>query len=321
MLFLYLLLPLLLGWILDRILGDPRWLPHPIVAFGKMIAWAEKILNKGKNKVLKGAVVAILFPTVVFFVSLSLNIVFFLHCFWLGIVCNTILVFFGLAGKTLAEEVRNVFDSVAVSLPKGRIQIARIVGRDTSQLSEQQIKTAALETLSENLSDGVIAPLFWYVLGGVSGMLAYKMTNTLDSMVGYKSERYKDFGCWSARIDDVANFIPSRLTAFLMLLAVGKLSLLSFVKKYGKQHSSPNAGYPEAALAGILECRFGGGNYYFGKFVAKPYIGKNERLLVKNDMDNSIRINLKTEVVMLLLLGFLYLFGFMVVKSLWIGNL
>ncbi len=295
---LYMILPLVVGWLLDRILGDPVWLPHPIVAFGKMIVFAEKRWNKGINKVRKGAVVAILFPLLVFGGLFTINLVLFCYCFWSGVAINTLLVFFALAGKTLSKEVKGVFEAVEVSLPKGRTQIARIVGRDTSQLSEEQIKIAALETLSENLSDGVIAPLFWYMFGGTAGMLAYKMTNTLDSMVGYKSERYKDFGRWSAKIDDVVNYLPARLTALLMIVVSGKLNLWRFVKKYGKQHSSPNAGYPESALAGILDCRFGGGNYYFGKYVEKPYIGQTERKLTADDMKKAIKINLWAEVLM-----------------------
>ncbi len=144
----------------------------------------------------------------------------------------------------------------------------------------------------------MIAPLFWYAIGGTAGMLAYKMTNTLDSMVGYKSERYKDFGRWSAKIDDVVNYIPARLTALLMILVAGRPRLYAFIQKYGKQHSSPNAGYPEAALAGILGCRFGGGNYYFGQYVAKPYIGETERDLTTQDMRKAIKINFGAEVLM-----------------------
>lgn len=301
-LLLYLLIPLVVGWLLDRSLGDPENLPHPIVFFGKAIAWIERKWNKGKSKVIKGAIVAILYPAIVFHIGLSINYLMFVYCFWVGIIINTIFVFYGLAGKTLATEVKKVFEEVAVSVPNGRKQIARIVGRDTSELDEQQIKVAALETLSENLSDGVIAPLFWYGLGGVSGMFAYKMTNTLDSMIGYKSDRYRGFGRWSAKIDDVANYIPARLTALLMLCVSGKISLLPFVKKYSKMHTSPNAGYPEATLAGILNCRFGGGNYYFGKLVEKPYIGENNRELTLEDMQKSIHINFKSEILMVLLL-------------------
>ncbi|PVX50683.1 adenosylcobinamide-phosphate synthase [Balneicella halophila] len=305
-LFLYLFVPLVLGWLLDRIFGDPENLPHPIIFFGKAISWVEKKWNQGDSKIVKGGVVAIFFPLVVFILSSAVNIIMFLYCFWLGIIVNTIFVFFGLAGKTLAKEVEMVFEAVEVSLQKGREQIARIVGRDTSQLDEQQIKIAALETLAENLSDGVIAPLFWYALGGVPGMFAYKMTNTLDSMIGYKSEKYRDFGRWSAKIDDVANYIPARLTTLLMLIVSGKISLFPFVLKYGKMHTSPNAGYPESALAGILDCRFGGGNYYFGKFVEKPYIGENERELSMQDMQKSIKVNLKSEILMVIALIIFY---------------
>ncbi len=302
---LYMILPLLAGWLLDRLFGDPMWLPHPIVAFGKAISFAEKRWNNGTNKVQKGAVIAVLFPLVVFVVMLTVNVVLYHFCFWCGVAVNSLFVFFALAGKTLSKEVKDVFEAVAISLPKGREQIARIVGRDTSQLNEEQIKVAALETLSENLSDGVIAPLFWYAIGGTAGMLAYKMTNTLDSMLGYKSERYKDFGRWSAKIDDVANYIPARLTALLMIIVAGRPNLWKFVKKYGEKHSSPNAGYPESALAGILDCRFGGGNYYFGKYVEKPYIGETERDLTTADMRKAIRVNFGAEVLMV---GMLFLF-------------
>ena len=193
---------------------------------------------------------------------------------------QVLLIFYCLAGTTLVREVREVFRAVDRSLEEGRRQVARIVGRDTSGLSAQEVRTAALETLAENLSDGVIAPLFWYIILGVPGMIAYKMINTLDSMIGYRNERYSRFGCFAARLDDVANYIPARLTAFLMVAASGRFSLLLFVGKYGNQHASPNSGYPEAALAGILNCRFGGPHNYFGEEVWKPYIGEHERPLI-----------------------------------------
>jgi adenosylcobinamide-phosphate synthase len=197
-------------------------------------------------------------------------------------------------------------------LEEGRAQVARIVGRDTSQLSAQEVRTAALETLAENLSDGVIAPLFWLAVLGVPGMLAYKMVNTLDSMIGYRTERYKDFGCWAAHIDDVANYIPARLTALLMILSSSPITLhpspftlhpspFTFVRKYGRCHASPNSGYPEAALAAILDCRFGGPHYYFGQLFDKPYIGTNDRLLTTADMQKAVRVNRTAEVLMVLL--------------------
>ena len=213
---------------------------------------------------------------------------------------TVLLIFYCLAGTTLVREVREVFRAVDRSLEEGRRQVARIVGRDTSGLSAQEVRTAALETLAENLSDGVIAPLFWYIILGVPGMIAYKMINTLDSMIGYRNERYSRFGCFAARLDDVANYIPARLTAFLMVAASGRFSLLLFVGKYGNQHASPNSGYPEAALAGILNCRFGGPHNYFGEEVWKPYIGEHERPLTTEDMQIAIRINRCAEWMMIM---------------------
>ena len=297
------ILPLLIGWLLDLILGDPAWLPHPVVGFGKMISWGEHRLNQGLHRMLKGALLAIVLILIIFFAAwylrrllLSIDNVFV-------IIFDTIIVFFCLAGTTLIREVKAVFHALDRSLEEGRQQVARIVGRDTSELSAQEVRTAALETLAENLSDGVIAPLFWFALLGTPGMLAYKMVNTLDSMIGYKTERYKDFGCWAAHIDDVANYLPARLTAFLMIIASGKIKLLSFVWKNGCRHASPNSGYPEAALAGILNCRFGGPHYYFGQLFDKPYIGEQERLLTTDDMKKAVRVNRVAEILMIFMVS------------------
>ena len=276
------LISLLVGWLLDLLLGDPRWLPHPIVGFGKTIAFGEHRLNKGNHRMLKGALMAV--------------------C-----LIAALIVFFCLAGTSLIREVRAVFLALDRSLDEGRRQVARIVGRDTAELSPQEVRTAALETLAENLSDGVIAPLFWFALLGTPGMLAYKMVNTLDSMIGYKTDRYRLFGCWAAHIDDVANYIPARLTALLMVLVAGKPFLVQFVWRNGKNHASPNSGYPEAALAGILNCRFGGPHFYFGQLFPKPYIGENERPLTTRDLKTSIRVNHAAEIFMVLLVACRYL--------------
>lgn len=292
-------LSLLIGWLLDKYLGDPHWLPHPIVLFGKMIAWGEHKLNKGNNRVIKGAFLAIILVLIVFVLTGIIHLILLQFSLYGVLLFDSICIFFCLSGTTLIREVRQVFVAVDRSLDEGRKQVARIVGRDTSELSAREVRTAALETLAENLSDGVIAPLFWYLLLGVPGMLAYKMVNTLDSMIGYKNERYLLFGRFAAKMDDVANFVPARITAFLMILVSGKFSLISFVGRFGKQHASPNSGYPEAALAGILNCRFGGPNHYFGKVVDKPYIGTNERLLTTGDMRIAVRINQWTEVGMI----------------------
>ena len=294
---LFVILPLLLGWFLDLLIGDPAWLPHPVVGFGKMISFGEHRLNKGTHRKLKGALMAIVLISMVFAVAY----------FGLSILppfgrvgVDLILIFYCLAGTTLIREVRQVFLALDRSLDEGRKQVARIVGRDTSELSAQEVRTAALETLAENLSDGVIAPLFWFAILGIPGMLAYKMVNTLDSMIGYKTDRYRDFGCWAAHIDDIANYIPARLTALLMIVAAGKPRLTGFVWCNGSNHASPNSGYPEAALAGILNCRFGGPHYYFGQLFDKPFIGTNDRPLTTDDMRTAVQINRTAEVLMVL---------------------
>ena len=294
---LFVILPLLLGWFLDLLIGDPAWLPHPVVGYGKMISFGEHHLNKGTHRKLKGALMAIVLISMVFAVAY----------FGLSILppfgrvgVDLILIFYCLAGTTLIREVRQVFLALDRSLDEGRKQVARIVGRDTSELSAQEVRTAALETLAENLSDGVIAPLFWFAILGIPGMLAYKMVNTLDSMIGYRTDRYRDFGCWAAHIDDIANYIPARLTALLMIVAAGKPRLTGFVWRNGSNHASPNSGYPEAALAGILNCRFGGPHYYFGQLFDKPFIGTNDRPLTTDDMRTAVQINRTAEVLMVL---------------------
>lgn len=299
------LLALLFGWILDLLLGDPAWLPHPVVGFGKMIAFGEHRQNKGTHRKLKGAVLAIGLILATFAATwLLLYAISKLPSpLGEGLGVRLLLIFFCLAGTTLIREVREVFLALDRSLEEGRRQVARIVGRDTSELSAQEVRTAALETLAENLSDGVIAPLFWLALLGVPGMVAYKMVNTLDSMIGYRTVRYREFGCWAAHIDDIANYIPARLTALLMIIVAGRPRLAGFVWRNGCRHASPNSGYPEAALAGILNCRFGGPHYYFGELFDKPFIGENDRALTTEDMKKAIRVNRMAEVLMVVLVG------------------
>ena len=340
---------LLIGWLLDLLIGDPQKWPHPVVWFGKMIASGEKTLNKGNHRKLKGALMAIGLILFVFALAWMLRKVLGIFALFiydgtheqmyqiplLLYIFDAIAIFYCLAGTTLIREVRAVFLALDRSLEEGRKQVARIVGRDTSELSAQEVRTAALETLAENLSDGVIAPLFWLAILGVPGMLTYKMVNTLDSMIGYKTDRYRDFGCWAAHIDDIANYIPARLTALLMvapllspqlggrLLAQPSLpqsgevrrGLLRFVAKYGRNHASPNSGYPEAALAAILDCRFGGPHYYFGELFNKPYIGTNDRPLTTEDMKTAVRVNRTAEVLMVILTVAACLFAFLSIPS------
>jgi len=283
---------------MDRILGDPGGKLHPIALFGKIIAEGEKALNKDNDRGLKGTIFSIVLIVAVFSICQYILAWTYLVNSLLYSILIGLGVFFCLSGKTLIDEVKAVFVAVDRSTQEGRERLSRIVGRDTSQLNDQEIRTAALESLAENLSDGVIAPMFWFLLLGLPGMMAYKMVNTLDSMIGYKNERYIDFGKTAAKIDDVANYIPARITAYLMLFVSGNWNKRDFVTQYGKAHASPNAGYPEAALAAILDCQFGGTHDYFGKAVEKPYIGDNPRPLTTKDMEIAIQVNSNTELVM-----------------------
>lgn len=288
---------LLIAFVLDALFGDPRWLPHLIVLFGETIALGERVLNKGKGILIKGLLMTLVLVIAAYFLTFFL--IDWLTAFhpWAGNGFATVILFYSLANRTLIEEGQAVFRTLREEgLAAGRKRLSWIVGRDTVKLDEQQIRTATLETLSENLSDGVIAPLFYYFILGVPGAAAYKMINTLDSMIGYKSDRYIHFGKGAAKLDDLANYIPARLTALLMLLVIGKFKGLAFIFREGRQHASPNAGYPEASLAFILKCRFGGPNFYQGKLVDKPYIGNNPRTLSDDDLKTATYVNWSSSV-------------------------
>ena len=289
--------PLIIGWLMDLAFGDPKRLPHPVVLFGKLIAKGEKVLNRGNWRMAKGALLAVglvVATVVATWALLQLADAIYII---IGVAVRAILVFYCLAGTTLIKEVRDVFIALDRSLDDGRRQVARIVGRDTSELTREEVQKAALETLAENLSDGVVTPLFWYAIGGVPAMMGYKMVNTLDSMIAYHSPRYLRFGTVAARIDDVANYLPARITALLMILVAGRPGLIGFVVKYGPCHASPNSGWPEAALSGILGCRFGGPHKYFGEMFDKPYIGDTDRELFTEDMSKAVEINRRVEII------------------------
>ncbi|WP_119393321.1 adenosylcobinamide-phosphate synthase CbiB [Salinibius halmophilus] len=281
-------LALILAALLDKALGDPG-AGHPIVYFGKAISKGEKALNRGRYRKLTGSLLAGGMVAGVFLLVSLILIVSSWISPWLALAVNAVGAFYMLAYTTLVREARMVFEVLdEQGITAGRQQVARIVGRDTSQLTAQQVRQATLETLAENLSDGVIAPIFWFVVLGLPGMTAYKMINTLDSMIGYKTERYWQFGWAAAKIDDLANWLPARITA--ALIAANSRRAWAFIWRYGNQHASPNAGYPEAALAGRLNCQFGGPNDYFGQRVVKPYIGEVERVLTAEDMQKAVRI-------------------------------
>ncbi len=307
----YLFISVLIGATLDSFFGDPYSLPHPIRVFGNAIYYLNHKYNKGLHKKLKGSLVCIFLVTSAFLFFYFMN---FLLSDFPNILClwNAIFFYYGLSSHCLIKEGLKVENELIryengseIDLAKARKALSMIVGRDTSELTPHKIRSAVLETLSENLSDGVVAPIFFFFIGGIPLMFAYKMINTLDSMIGYKNEKYKDFGFFSAKVDDIANFIPSRLTALLMCL-VSLKNRIPFIIKYRHAHTSPNAIYPEAALAGILDCQLGGTNIYFGKIVEKEFIGNNPRTLLHKDVITTCVINAKVAFILYLSLAIYY---------------
>jgi len=276
--------PLLAGYVADLLLGDPRSWPHPIKAYGVAIHQGTRLLNKGRGRFWKGMLLTIVCCSFVY--AFFGSVQWALHRWWLPgyYIFSSIFVFFALANKSLLQEGQAVFTTLdKEGLEAGRRRLSRIVGRETGHLSAQQIRIAVLESMSENLSDGVIAPLLFYSIGGLPAMMLYKMINTLDSMIGYRNEPYRLFGRFAARLDDVANFIPARITALLMVLVTASPRGIKYLFRYGHAHASPNSGYPEAALAGILNCRFGGTNVYHGVPVTKPFIGTEDRVITHTE--------------------------------------
>ncbi len=270
------------AFILDFILGDPRWLPHPIVYMGKAISFFEIWFRRYvPNLLISGVFFAgFLILSTWFITSLVIQAAITIHPV-LGNGIKIILLFFCFSSTSLEKAAMQVHSSLEKNdLQKARENVAMIVGRQTQNLDERGITRASIETVAENFVDGFISPLFFALIGGVPLALAFKMVNTLDSMVGYKNEKYFLFGKASARIDDVANLIPARLSVFI----IGITSFLKSFKmgiraiktglKQGSLHKSPNAGYPEATFAGALKIRLGGPSYYYGTLVEKPYIGK-----------------------------------------------
>ena len=272
---------LLSAFLLDLAVGDPRWLPHPVVLMGKFISSGERFLWSGRTSrdFVSGMVLSLMLIALA--VGATWALVFALT-FLPPLIAFPLTA--GLASTTLAT--RGLLDAVtrietplrSDNLVKARENLAHIVGRDTSVLNQDKVLRASLESLAENTSDGIVAPLFYLFLGGIPLAMAYKAVNTLDSMIGYRTDRYLYFGKFAARLDDVANFIPARLTALFMVIATFLVRLdaglaLRILWRDHANHLSPNAGYPEAALAGALGIRLGGPSVYFGKEVSKPTMG------------------------------------------------
>ena len=292
---------------LDLLLGDPRRLPHPVVLFGNLIGWIERKWNKGRWRFLKGGVVAVVYPLGVLAAGWGVAWCAQAVGVWCSVLVATVFVFYGLANRSLIQEGGEVIRALREQgLEAGRKRLSWIVGRDTSELTPKEIYTAVLETMAENLSDGVVAPLFYYTIGGFPAMMAYKMVNTLDSMIGYRDERFRQFGCCAARLDDALNYFPARLTALFMAVVAYRRGVFRFILRNCYMHASPNSGFPESAMAGILDCRFGGAHVYHGLLVEKPYIGDNDREVGYADYLKAVQVNQRVTLLAVVLIVAIY---------------
>ena len=292
--------------LLDLFLGDPRWLPHPVVGIGRLINTLEKILRRSVGSERLGGILLLLL-TVGITAGVALGVIRGAYALspYAGLAAATILAWTCLAARSLHRESGLVAASLERNdLPGARRFLSYIVGRDTAELAAPEVWRGAVETVAENTSDGVIAPLFFLMLGGPVLALAYKAVNTLDSMVGYRNERYLLFGRASARCDDVLNLIPARLTGLLMtavapLVGHSGRGAWRIMRRDGRNHASPNSGIPEAATAGALGVRLGGTNVYFGKEVVKPTIGEPLRPLDVTAWRGAVRLMYGAEALLL----------------------
>lgn len=299
------------GYVLDLIIGDPHWLYHPVRLIGKMISWLESILLKEEysqaKKYKRGIVLAVLTPLITGIVTAGILAVCYYINIVLGCVVETIMCYQILAVKSLKTESMKVYYALKnEGIPQARQAVSMIVGRDTSQLDEHGITRAAVETVAENTSDGVVAPLFYMMFFGAVGGFVYKAVNTMDSMIGYKNDKYLHFGRFAAKMDDVVNFIPARAGGCLMVAAAGIAQLAEKCMGRNKdlshysmgnawkiflrdrmKHSSPNSAQTESACAGALKVSLSGDNYYFGRLVHKPQIGDSIRELEIEDIKRS----------------------------------
>ncbi len=275
------MIAIVLAIIIDRIIGDPRWLPHPVVGFGKLIARFDRRFNQGKHRRIKGLIMLLTLLLIVGMLSIAVVIAAYSIHHYIGIIVEAFLIATTIAAKGLkqaAEDVRRPL--IEGKLDEARLKLSYIVGRDTERLTEEEITRATVETVAENTTDGVTAPLFFAFIGGAPLALLYRAINTCDSMVGYTNEKYKQFGWASAKCDDLVNYIPSRLTALIMILISKQQSPYSkkecwrIVRKEAPKHLSPNSGWGEAAVAALLGIQLGGTSTYKGIVSRRATIGE-----------------------------------------------
>lgn len=294
--------------ITDMLFGDPRWLPHPVRWIGQLIVFTERLLypkkRSGKREFIAGCIVCFTVIAVsagsVYLIlhigQMISSVVFFL--------IQGIIGFYCLSARSLIDaalEVRKHLDTN--DLPGARKALSMIVGRDTANLGESGIVCATVETVAENITDGIISPLIYFALGGPMAAIAFKAVSTMDSMIGYKNERYRYFGTCAARLDDILNFIPARITAFILIPLAAMITGNNWMKAFQiakrdrLKHESPNSAHGEAAMAGALDVRLGGGAFYDGVFSSRPYLGDGDRVADKRDISGACRITVAVTVI------------------------
>ena len=282
-----------MGWqlvfamLLDALFGEPRFLwdrlPHPAVLMGRLVAFLDRTLNTGNDRKSKGvlALAILCFSAAVLGSVLS----------QLGWVIEIIIAAILLAQKSLVDHVKAVATGLRISIAQGRFAVSMIVSRDTKDMTESQIARSAIESAAENFSDGVIAPAFWFLIGGLPAMLVYKFVNTADSMIGYKTKKYLEFGWASARFDDVLNWVPARISMLLIVAFAKQPINLKAIISEAKQHKSPNAGWPEAAMARAIDVALAGPRSYDGKLQQLPWVNETGRQnITANDVDSATRL-------------------------------
>lgn len=296
------LMPLILisAYALDLAIGDPVGLPHPIRWIGWLISFMEKLLRRPEDSRLKkrisGALLSIVVVGIVFAVSSAFLYLSYMASIYVFFVVSIIMTWASISVKSLGSEAEGIAKTLdSAGLEKARQRLKNIVGRDTDSLSGAEVLKAASESVAENTSDGIVAPVFYFLLGGPALMLAYKAVNTLDSMLGYKDDTYIDFGAFAARLDDIANYVPARLTALIMVISSFILGYdwrasLRVIRRDSANHPSPNSGLAEAAVAGALNVRFGGGASYGGVLCQKPFIGDKDSLPTGKTVEASVKL-------------------------------
>lgn len=309
------ILIMILGYIMDLVFGDPYWFPHPVRFIGKLISKTEKFIRKHakSEKSLKyWGILMWLVPVVTTALVTALIVKIASFNKYVEIFVSAFIIYTTLSTKCLKDEATKIYNVLETGdIKKSRVQLSYIVGRDTTNLSQSEIIRATVETVAENTVDGTISPMFYGFLFGPVGAMTYKAINTLDSMVGYKNDKYLNLGCVSAKLDDVANFIPARLTAIFMplgafLCGMNGINSFKIAIRDRKNHKSPNCAFAEGAAAGAIGVQLGGTNIYFGKEVYKPTIGDKKRELENYDIVRMNKLMYATTANALLILSALF---------------